>query len=43
MQTERTAAATIAETASWRDPVMRARLANAYVRAGGDDDQQTQR
>jgi hypothetical protein len=23
---------------SWGDPVMRARLANAYVRAGGDDE-----
>ena len=28
-----------AQKISWRDPVMRARLANAYVRAGGDDDQ----
>jgi hypothetical protein len=27
-----------AQKASWGDPVMRAKLANAYVRAGGDDE-----
>ena len=27
-----------AQKTSWGDPVMRAKLANAYVRAGGDDE-----
>ena len=27
-----------AQKASWGDPVMRAKLANAYARAGGDDE-----
>ena len=27
-----------AQKANWSDPVMRAKLANAYIRAGGDDE-----